>query len=70
MHMILHGYRYFFYEKWASHYQQSSLILLSDFRDVIFQADPFGYHIDDWYPDHQLAVYQEFYPNMVRNICT
>jgi hypothetical protein len=62
-------FRYFFYEKWAALYQPSSLILLTDFRDVVFQANPFTYRLSDWYPDHQLAVFQEFYPNMVINRC-
>ena len=51
-------FRYFFYEKWATAYNPSSLILLADFRDILFQADPFSYHLDEWFPEFQLAVFQ------------
>lgn len=62
-------FRYYFYEKWAALYGPSSLLMVTDFRDVIFQADPFTYHPDTWFPDHQLAVFQEFHPNMVIGRC-
>jgi hypothetical protein len=62
-------FRYFFYEKWAAAYNTQSLILLADFRDIVFQADPFAYRLDEWYPEFQLAVFQEFHPNMVINRC-
>jgi len=51
-------FRYFFYEKWATAYNPTSLILLADFRDILFQADPFSYHLDEWFPEFQLAVFQ------------
>ena len=62
-------FRYYFYEKWASIYTEKSLIMLSDFRDVFFQADPFVYHNDEWLPEYQLSVFQEFHPNMIINRC-
>jgi len=62
-------FRYFFYEKWAAAYNVQSLILLADFRDIVFQADPFSYRLDEWYPEFQMAVFQEFHPNMVINRC-
>lgn len=62
-------FRYFFYEKWASVYNIEAKLLCVDFRDVIFQSDPFVYHIDDWFPDHSLVVSQEFYPNMIIQRC-
>jgi hypothetical protein len=62
-------FRYFFYEKWASRYNAESLILLADFRDIIFQADPFEYKVRDWFPDAQLVLFQEFFPNMVIGRC-
>ena len=51
-------FRYFFYEKWAAAYNPQSLLLLADFRDILFQADPFSYHVDEWFPEFQLAVFQ------------
>jgi hypothetical protein len=64
------AFRYFFYEKWAGFYNASvSHILIVDFRDVFFQGNPFTYRLSDWFPAYQLAVFQEFYPNMVINRC-
>jgi hypothetical protein len=64
------AFRYFFYEKWAGMYNASvSHILIADFRDVFFQGNPFTYRLSDWFPSYQLAVFQEFYPNMVINRC-
>lgn len=64
------AFRYFFYEKWAANYNASSShILIADFRDLFFQADPFTYRLSDWFPSYQMAVFQEFYPNMVINRC-
>ena len=62
-------FRYYFYEKWAAAYSETTKVLLTDFRDIIFQANPFEFHQDEWFPDFNLAVFQEFYPNMVINRC-
>lgn len=62
-------FRYYFYEKWATQYNAETLILLADFRDIIFQGDPFAYRLHEWRPSAQLALYQEFYPNMVIERC-
>jgi hypothetical protein len=62
-------FRYFFYEKWAVNYATSSFIMFTDFRDIIFQGNPFEYHLDEWYPEYQLVLFQEFHPNMVINRC-
>ena len=43
---------------------------MTDFRGVIFQSDPFSYRRQEWFPDHQLAVFQEFHPNMVIGRCS
>lgn len=43
--------------------------MLADFRDIIFQSDPFMYRTRDWSSGHQIAFYQEFYPNMVIERC-
>lgn len=63
-------FRYSFYEKWAAAYSSSSLILITDFRDSFFQSDPFSYHKNQWFPQHQLILFQEFHPNMVINRCS
>lgn len=57
-------FRYFFYEKWAAAYNESVTILMADFKDVIFQSDPFAFHQLEW-RDYQLVLFQEFHPNMV-----
>ncbi|KAJ1439151.1 hypothetical protein B484DRAFT_188281 [Ochromonadaceae sp. CCMP2298] len=62
-------FRFNFYEKWALLYAEKSRILIADFRDVIFQANPFSYRVGDWSADYQLAVFQEFHPNMVIDRC-
>lgn len=62
-------FRYFFYEKWAAEYSELSLVMISDFRDVFFQGNPFTYRLDEWFPEYQLAVFQESHPNMVLNRC-
>ena len=60
-------FRYFFYEKWAAIYNETSSILLADFKDVIFQSNPFIFHNEQWGIDYQLILTQEFHPNMVLN---
>ena len=62
-------FRFYFYEKWATLYSEDANILITDFRDILFQANPFTYHKNDWFPEFQLAVFQEFHPNMVINRC-
>ena len=39
--------------------------MITDFRDILFQSNPFLYHVEDWKNEFQLVVFQEFYPNMV-----
>ena len=62
-------FRFYFFEKWAAIYTDEATILITDFRDIIFQSNPFSYHKNDWFPEFQLAVFQEFHPNMVINRC-
>lgn len=57
--MRLHLYKW-----WASFYDEDAKILLSDFRDVFFQTDPFVYMPESW-KDHQLAVFEEPFPNIM-----
>lgn len=48
-------FRYFFYEKWAAMYSETSLVMTTDFRDVFFQGNPFDYRLDEWFPEYQLG---------------
>ena len=41
-------FRYFFYEKWASRYNETTWILTADFKDVIFQGNPFLFRKREW----------------------
>jgi hypothetical protein len=60
--------RYFLYKWWAMKYGVDSIIMLSDFRDVVFQANPFTYHSEEWAPPvADLVVFQEFHPIKVIN---
>lgn len=62
--------RFYLYQWWASMYSEDALIMLSDFRDVFFQANPFAYRTWDWAPPvSQLVVFQEAYPNKVIYRC-
>ena len=63
-------FRFYFFEKWAAIYPATATILITDFRDILFQANPFKYHRNDWFPEFQLAVFQEFHPNMVVGRCS
>jgi hypothetical protein len=62
--------RYYLYQFWASLYEPQALIMLSDFRDVLFQSNPFEYKTKEWIPPTaQLTVFQEAYPNKVIGRC-
>jgi hypothetical protein len=41
--------------------------MATDFRDIIFQSDPFLYQVDEWRGNYQLVLFKEFHPNMVRH---
>ena len=51
--------RFILYYYWSLLYSSSSMILLSDYRDVIFQSDPFIHNIRDWRPKFELVAVQE-----------
>ena len=58
--------RYFFYNWWASLYQSNTIILITDFTDVFFQANPFTYMPELWKPPiAQLVVFYEALPQKV-----
>ena len=55
--------RYHLYRWWAMKYEETATVLVSDFRDVFFQSNPFEYHTKDWnFPKHDLVVFQEAHP--------
>lgn len=58
--------RYLFYQWWATKYSEDTVIFLTDFRDVIFQSNPFSYLKQLWYPPvAQLTVFLEPLPQKV-----
>lgn len=64
--------RYYMYQYFGSKYDSSSLIMVSDFLDVLFQANPFTYKHPTfkWDPKiNQIAVFLENYPNKVIYRC-
>lgn len=62
--------RFFIYQWWTMQYDANALIMLSDFRDVFFQANPFTYRTFEWAPPvSQLVVFQEVFPNKVIYRC-
>jgi hypothetical protein len=60
--------RFYLYEWWANMYDTTSWIMISDFRDVFFQADPFKYRMQEW-NQSQLVTFQENHPNNVISRC-
>lgn len=44
--------RFYIYQWWALQYEETSVIMLSDFRDVFFQANPFAYK----YPECKIYI--------------
>jgi hypothetical protein len=62
--------RFYMYQWWARMYDPDALIMISDFRDVFFQANPFTYHTNEWAPPvAQMVVFQEVFPNKVIYRC-
>ena len=62
--------RFQLYEYWASLYSSSTLIMITDMRDVLFQSNPFTYMTDRWAPPvSQLVVFLESFPNKVIERC-
>ena len=60
--------RSYLYQVWALKYPSSTYILTADFRDTLFQANPFKYKIEDWGPNaFDLVFFQEAHPNRVIN---
>lgn len=42
--------RFYLYEYWAMKYSDGTLMMLSDFSDVLFQTNPFSYKPYEWQP--------------------
>lgn len=61
--------KYYLFQYWATLYSDASQVLVSDFRDVIFQSNPFKYKTNEWLPSYNLQVFQEHHPNRVINRC-
>lgn len=62
--------RHYAYQAWAAKYPSNAYIMVSDFRDVLFQSNPFKNKFDDWGPaNYDLVVFQEAHPNRVINRC-
>ena len=61
--------RYFLYQWWAMKYSSGTRIMISDFRDVMFQSHPFYFRYPEWRP-YQLTVFQEHFPNKVISRCS
>ena len=62
--------RYYIYQYWASIYNTDANILISDFRDVFFQKNPFSYKNELWLTSRaSIAVALEVYPNKIIKNC-
>ena len=62
--------RYYFYKWWARIYAPTSIVMMSDYRDVMFQSNPFEYRKYEWQPPvAQLTVFQENHPIKVIDRC-
>lgn len=60
--------RNYLYQFWAMKYPSSAFIMTADFRDTIFQSNPFKYKIEDWGPNaFDLTIFLETHPNRVIN---
>jgi hypothetical protein len=58
--------RYILYQWWTAKYTSNAVILISDFRDVLFQSNPFVYMADQWAPPRaDLTVFLESLPQKV-----
>jgi hypothetical protein len=62
--------RSFIYQYWALQYPDTTYIMMSDFRDVFFQLNPFTLksNFPDWGPDvNDITFFAEHHPNRVIN---
>jgi len=64
--------RSFIYQYWALQYPDTTYIMMSDFRDVFFQSNPFTLKnkFNDWGPSaYDITFFAEHHPNRVINRC-
>jgi hypothetical protein len=64
--------RMFIYQYWALQYPDTTYIMMSDFRDVMFQSNPFTLKnkFPDWGPTaYDITMFSEQDPNRVINRC-
>jgi hypothetical protein len=64
--------RMFIYQYWALQYPDTTYIMMSDFRDVMFQSNPFTSKnkFSDWGPSaYDITMFSEQDPNRVINRC-
>jgi hypothetical protein len=60
--------RFFVYQELIKMFSSSTKILISDFRDVFFQSNPFKYkHVYAMEKPNQIMFFQECHPNRVIN---
>jgi len=63
--------RFYIYIYWARMYNSNAILMITDFRDVVFQSNPFEYNIRDWMPPSaQFVTFQEAFPNKAIYRCT
>jgi hypothetical protein len=63
-------FRYYLYRIWAQQYSRNTIIMLSDFRDVLFQSNPFDYMLGAWYKSpFSMAVVLENHPLKIIEKC-
>jgi len=64
--------RSFIYQYWALKYPDTTYIMMCDFRDVIFQSNPFTFKskYSEWGPNaYDITMFAEHHPNRVINRC-
>lgn len=63
-------FRYYLYRLWAQQYNRDTIIMLSDFRDVLFQSNPFDYMLGSWLrTPFSMAVVLENHPLKIIESC-
>jgi hypothetical protein len=68
--LTIHMLRYYFYLWWSSKYESHTTILIADYRDVLFQSNPFSYLPELWSPPvADLTVFLESVPNKMIYRC-
>lgn len=62
--------RFYMYNWWARQYNSKTEIMISDFKDVFFQSNPFTYKRSEWaHPVSDFTAFLEHHPNKVIGRC-